>query len=243
MTIEAERPKQPRAVRRDARRNRELLVSAAREAFAAQGLNAPLDEIARRAGVGNATLYRHFPTRADLVEEVFHGALADTVTAGDAARGGEDAWRALAGYLAAVFASLAADRGTNDLMTTGISGVRSLDAVHARNRETLDLLIGRAQRQGTMRQDVTTEDLLFSLAALGRAVPALTDTAPQAWRRYLTLFLDGLRTADTPATALPAPGLTTEELADVLSSLGPHRTQAAPLHGDNGQAPGSVHGP
>ncbi|MFZ3494724.1 TetR/AcrR family transcriptional regulator [Streptomyces sp. 5.8] len=233
MPIGPERPKPPTPVRRDARRNRELLVDAARVTFAAQGLDAPLDEIARRAGVGNATLYRHFPTRADLVEEVFQGALADTMTAGDAARGAQDAWQALTGYLAVVFASLAADRGTNDLMTTGVEGVRSLDAVHAHNRETLDLLIGRAQRQGTMRHDITTEDLLFSLAALGRAVPALTDTAPRAWHRYLALLLDGLRTPGPPATTLPAPALTAEELAAVLSNLGSHRTRAAPLHTDN----------
>ncbi|MFD3805438.1 TetR/AcrR family transcriptional regulator [Streptomyces sp. NPDC058619] len=225
MTLGPERSQRPVPVRRDARRNRELLVAAARETFAAQGLDAPLDEIARRAGVGNATLYRHFPTRADLVEEVFHGALTGTVTAGDTAREADDAWHALAAYLATVFAVLAADRGTNDLMTTGVEGVPSLDAVHAHNRETMELLILRARRQGTVRPDVTTEDVLFSLAALGRAVPALTATAPQAWRRYLTLFLDGLRTAGTPPTALPAAALAPAQLADVLRDLGPHRTR------------------
>ncbi|MFD9337265.1 TetR/AcrR family transcriptional regulator [Streptomyces sp. NPDC060028] len=226
MAVGEERPeKRAVPVRRDARRNRELLVEAAREAFAAHGLDAPLDDIARRAGVGNATLYRHFPSRAALVDEVFRGALAHTVAAGEQARAAADAWQGLTGYLDVVFAGLAADRGTNDLMTTGVEGVRSLDAVHAHNRETAELLIGRAQREGSVRADIVVEDLLLALAALGRAVPALAATAPDGWRRPLALFLDGLR-ASAPAGPLPGPALTAEELGCVLRDLGPHRAKS-----------------
>lgn len=208
--------------RRDALRNRKLLVENARAVFAEQGLDAPLDEIARRAGVGNATLYRHFPTRAALVDEVFRDALTETTAAGERARTAEDAWAGLTEYLQTVFAGLAADRGTNDLMTTGLEGVTSLAAIHAHNRKTVDGLLRRGQEQGTIRLDVTTEDLLFALAALGRAVPALTTTAPDAWRRPLALFLDGLR-ARPAAPRLPAPALTSAQLGEVLLNLGPHR--------------------
>ncbi len=212
----------PTVRRRDALRNRQLLVEAAREVFAEQGLDAPLDEIARRAGVGNATLYRHFPGRAALVDEVFSGALAETTAAGERARTAEDAWTGLTGYLHTVFAGLAADRGTNDLMTTGLEGVTSLEAVHAHNRETVGGLLRRARRQGTVRADVTTEDLLFALAALGRAVPALTAVAPEGWRRPLDLLLDGLRAGPT-ATPLPASALTAGQLGEVLLNLGRQR--------------------
>ncbi|MZD04715.1 TetR family transcriptional regulator, partial [Streptomyces sp. SID5785] len=191
MTTGEHRADVPR--RRDARRNRELLVASAREVFGEQGLEAPLDVIARRAGVGNATLYRHFPTRVALVDAVFRDQLTGTIDAGERARTAPDAWAALAGYLDAVFAVLAADRGTNDLMTTGLRGVEALDAVHAHNRETLDVLLERGRAQGSVRPDATVEDVLFSLAALGRAVPALTSVAPDAWRRPLALLLDGLR--------------------------------------------------
>ncbi|MFC9652759.1 MULTISPECIES: TetR/AcrR family transcriptional regulator [unclassified Streptomyces] len=211
-------------LRRDAQRNRELLIASARDVFAEQGLDASLDEIARRAGVGNATLYRHFPDRAALIEAVFRESLGDTQRAGEEARLSDDAWAGLTTYLSSIFAGLAADRGANDLMTTGVRGVPSLEALHAENRETIGLLLARAQRQGTMRRDVTTEDLLFSLAALGRAVPALTTTAPDAWRRYLALLLDGLRAAPA-AVPLPAPPLTLDELGSVLHDLGPHRAR------------------
>lgn len=206
--------------RRDAQRNREALRAAALEAFAELGLDAPLDEIARRAGVGNATLYRHFPDRATLVESVFQDLLAEVRHMGEEARTSSDAWTGLTGYLEGVFAQLAANRAANDLMTTSIQGVASLDALHIHNRETVGLLVSRAQRQGTVRDDVVSEDLLFALAALGRVVPASAAVVPGAWRRYLALLLDGLRTQ--AARPLPAPPVTPEQLGLVLHDLGPH---------------------
>ncbi|MFS4092952.1 TetR/AcrR family transcriptional regulator [Streptomyces sp. AF1A] len=212
----------PPVGRRDALRNRKLLTDKAREVFAEQGLDAPLDEIARRAGVGNATLYRHFPTRAALVDEVFRDALSETTAAGNRARTAEDPWTGLTDYLHTVFAGLAADRGTNDLMTTNLEGVTSLEAIHAHNRTTIHELLRRGQEQGTIRTDLTTEDLLFALAALGRAVPALTTVSRDAWLRPLALLLDGLR-ARPAAPPLPAPALTSAQLGKVLLNLGPHR--------------------
>jgi AcrR family transcriptional regulator len=237
--------------RRDARRNRELLVAAAREVFAEWGLDAPWDVIARRAGVGNATLYRHFPTRAALVDAVFRDRLTGTMDAGERARAAGDAWQGLYTYLRAVFATLAADRGTNDLMTTRVEGVEALDAVHAHNRETMEVLLARGRAEGAVRGDVTVEDVLFGLAALGRAVPALTAvTGADAWQRPLALFLDSLRPPATPpapappsapaspspaapgARATPAPdlpgeALTAAQLGAVLEELGPHRAPKA----------------
>ncbi|WP_405523144.1 TetR/AcrR family transcriptional regulator [Streptomyces canus] len=209
--------------RRDARRNRELLVEAAHEVFTEQGLEAPLDVIARRAGVGNATLYRHFPSRAALVDAVFRDPLTGTMAAGEQARAASDPWEGLVGYMEAVFAVLATDRGTNDLMTTHLEGVESLQAVHAHNRATMELLLRRGREEGSIRADVTTEDVLFALAALGRAVPSLaTAVGPEAWRRPLALLLDGLR-ASPAVASLPSPTLTADELGDVLQGLGPHR--------------------
>ncbi|MEU8587369.1 helix-turn-helix domain-containing protein [Streptomyces sp. NPDC048664] len=210
--------------RRDALRNRKLLTRTAREVFAEQGLDAPLDVIARRAGVGNATLYRHFPSRAALVDEVFRDALTETMAAGTRARGTEDAWTGLTRYLHTVFAALAADRGTNDLMTTSLEGVTSLEAVHAHNRDTITDLLRRGQAQGTVRPSLTTEDVLLALAALGRVVPALGTVAPDAWTRPLALLLDGFR-AHPAVPSLPAPSLTSTQLGDVLVELGPHRGQ------------------
>ncbi|WP_173915148.1 TetR/AcrR family transcriptional regulator [Streptomyces barkulensis] len=206
-------------LRRDARRNRERLIAAAREVYAEQGVEAPLDDIARRAGVGNATLYRHFPTRGALIEAVFRDSLTETLRMGEEARLAEDPWEGLTAYLERIFEGLAADRGANDLMTTGAEGSPSLEELRAHNRETVDALLRRAQQQGAVRPDVTAEDLLFALAALGRAVPASAAVEPAAWRRCLALLLDGLRAA--PVRPLPAPPVGFGTLEQVLRELGP----------------------
>ncbi|GGY22375.1 TetR/AcrR family transcriptional regulator [Streptomyces xanthochromogenes] len=205
-------------LRKDAQRNRDLLVAAARELFAEQGLNVPLDEIAKRAGVGNATLYRRFPARGDLVEAVFHEDLTAVMAAGERARVAQDAWGALTAYLEGVCALLARDRGVGDLMTTGIEGVPTLDAVHAHNHATLSDLMRRAAADGALRTDVVTEDLLFALSALGTSLPAIESIRPGSWRRPLALLLAGFRaTAQHP---LPARALTPEETARVHRELG-----------------------
>ena len=217
-----DRPEPP-ARRRDARRNRELLIAAAHEVYSEQGVDAPLNVVARRAGFGNATLYRHFPDRAALAEAVFREVLGAVTEAGEQARLATDPWTGLTGYLDRVFTLLATDRGAGDLMTTGLAGVPSLDALHPHNLRTIAMLIGRAQENGTVRGDVTSEDLLLTLAALGRVAPALEAAAPGNWRRHLALLLDGLRAP--VAGPLPAPPLTNMQLGSFLMELG-GRTQA-----------------
>lgn len=207
-------------MRRDAERNRELILEAAREVYAEQGVEAPLDVIARRAGVGNATVYRRFPDRATLIDAVFSDALTATLHLSEEARTAHDPWRGLTAYLTRIFEGLAADRGANDLMTTRVEGIPSLDALHVHHRHTIELLLTRAQQQGTVRTDVTTEDLLLALAALGRTVPAASAVVRDSWRRHLALVLDGLR-ATAAVEPLPEPSLNDEQLTEVLHGLTP----------------------
>ncbi|MEU6663065.1 helix-turn-helix domain-containing protein [Streptomyces sp. NPDC046821] len=204
-------------MRKDAQRNRELVLASARQVYAEQGVEAPLDVIARRAGVGNATLYRRFPDRAALIEAVFHATLSAVIDAGEEARQAEDPWAGLSAYLDRVFTVLAADRGANDLMTTGIQGVPTLERLHVHNAETHRVLLERCHHQGLVRTDVVTEDLLLTLAALGRAAPALETAVPGSWRRPLALLLDGLRAEG--AHTLPTDPLTADQLASVLGEM------------------------
>ncbi|MFF4185777.1 TetR/AcrR family transcriptional regulator [Streptomyces sp. NPDC001691] len=216
--VPPESTKNPPQLRRDALRNRDLLVAAARQLFAEQGLNVPLDEIAKRAGVGNATLYRRFPARGDLVEAVFHDDLAAVMASGERARLAEDAWGALTTYLEDVCALLARDRGVGDLMTTAIEGVPTLDAIHVHNHATLSGLMRRATADGELRTDVVPEDLLFALSALGTSLPAVERVRPGSWRRHLALLLDGFRApAQRP---LPERPLTAEETDRVYREMG-----------------------
>ncbi|WP_243437759.1 helix-turn-helix domain-containing protein [Streptomyces sp. FH025] len=113
----------PGRLRRDAQRNRDLLLAAARDMFSRHGLDVPLDQIAKEAGVGNATLYRHFPTREALIAEVFADAGAGLAGAGEEALAAEDAWTGLERYFGRIFELVAADRGINDLVTQAIPAI------------------------------------------------------------------------------------------------------------------------
>ncbi|MGW2373050.1 TetR/AcrR family transcriptional regulator [Kitasatospora sp. NPDC001683] len=207
----------PGRLRRDAQRNRDLLVAAAREMFSRHGLDVPLDQIAKGAGVGNATLYRHFPTREALIAEVFADAGAGLAEAGREALAAEDAWTGLERYFERIFELVAADRGINDLVTQAIPTIPGMLEISRGHATTVGALIARAQEQGTMRRDVVTMDLLFLLGPLCRALPAATELRPDLWRRYLALLLDGFRTRATHP--LPVPPIGEEHLDRMFADL------------------------
>src|SRR5438552_14621099 len=119
-------------LRADAERNRRALLSAARMVMAEHGLDAPLDEIARRAGVGNATLYRRFPTRIDLIVAVFGERMADHVRAVEDALAEPDTWRALHNYITAVASLQVQDRGIADLVTLDVSSAPEIERLRTR---------------------------------------------------------------------------------------------------------------
>lgn len=207
----------PGRLRRDAQRNRDLLLAAAREMFSRHGLDVPLDQIAKEAGVGNATLYRNFPTREALVAEVFADAGAGLAAAGQEALAAEDAWTGLERYFERIFELVAADRGINDLVTRAIPTVPGMTEISRGHAATVGALIARAQEQGSMRRDVVTMDLLFLLGPLCRALPAATELRPDLWRRYLALLLDGFRARATHP--LPVPPVGEEHLDRMFADL------------------------
>ncbi|WP_228974375.1 TetR/AcrR family transcriptional regulator [Streptomyces sp. DH12] len=184
-------------------RNRERIVTAAREMFVESGADAPLDEIARRAGVGNATLYRHFPDRAALVHEVVVSVMARI------ARSAERAMAEEADTFDKVrrFAHEAADErigalcpmlsGTFDHDEPGIAAARG------RLEGAVQGLFQRAQTAGRLRADVAVGDLLVALSQLTRPLPgtACPDN-DQFVHRHLQLLLDGL---EAPGRS-PLPG-------------------------------------
>ncbi|SDT19868.1 transcriptional regulator, TetR family [Streptomyces sp. TLI_053] len=207
----------PARLRLDARRNRDLLLTTARDLFARHGLDVPLDRIAKEAGVGNATLYRHFPTRQALVGEVFANAASLVAEAGAEALAAEDAWRAIECYFERILELVAADRGINDLVTRSVLTAPGLLGTSRRNAATVGSLVARAQEQGTMRADVTTTDLLFVFGALCRSLPVATELRPDLWRRHLALLLDGFRVR--AAHPLPVPPVGEERLDRMFAEL------------------------
>lgn len=190
-------------MRKDAVHNRERLLRAARELFADRGLDVPLEEIARSAGVSIGTLYNRFPTRDILVEAVFADRAATVTELAERALAMDDAWQGFVAFLTGVCELQAADLGYNDLAarTVAVDGDRGFGLMGE--------ILERAQRSGDLRGDITLADMAFVLWGVAATVRATSKVAPGAWRRHLALALDGLRLA--AARPLPVPPMSTAQ--------------------------------
>lgn len=197
--------------RADALRNRERIVTAAREMFTEFGPDVPLDEIARRAGVGNATVYRNFPDRDALVREVVCSVMDRTSEAGELALAETgDAFEALERFV-----HTSADERISALcpmvQSTFDQNHPDLEAARERVEQIVEELMDRAKAAGQLRGDVGVGDLMIVVAQLSRP-PAGTNCGvnDRFVHRHLQLFLDGLR---APARSeLPGTAVTMEDL-------------------------------
>lgn len=191
-------------LRADAARNRQALIDAAGVAYSQRGLDAPLDDIARQAGVGNATLYRHFPTRCALAGAVFADTLQRVLDAAEQALDNPDPWLGFATHVKFLCRLQATDRGLADLLTTEVAGAPELEDLRRRAHTAFTRLARRAKATGALRSDFVTQDILVLLIANAGLVHRTAQTAPDAWDRFTDLALAGLRaTAQSQPTARP----------------------------------------
>ena len=181
-------------MRADARRNYGQLVEQARLAFAASGEDASLDEIARRAGVASGTLYRHFPTRLDLIEAVLAGQIAELVSLGRGLLSAEDPFGALSAWLRAALDHALTYRGLSAaVMNSALDRQQSLvSAWHAQLFEVGAALLARAREAGAVVGEADETDVLKMVGAIAWAAHDTPDSSAQAGR-LLTLLLNGLR--------------------------------------------------
>ena len=199
------------ATRSDALRNRAKLVAAARELFAESGVEVSVEEITQHAGVGMGTLYRHFPTKDELIDAVLEDAFDEII------RLAREAAAGLTGFFERLLELHAQNRGVKDIVALREHGARRADAMRARLRPLLARIVERAHEQGTLRADFTPDDLPLIFWTANRVIELTHDVAPNYWRRYLALLLDGLRPA--AATPLPAAPLTRAQLTRALGRL------------------------
>jgi len=178
-----------RPQRTDARRNYERVLAAAAEVFSESGVAAPMDEIARRAGVGNATMYRHFPTRRDLVIAVYAGEVTALCELGQSLPGTASPADALFSWLRAFITHVATKRDLPLAIPDDTTGGRSAlyRQWHDTMRTTASVLLIRAQDAGAIRDDLDIADLLAATSGIGYAA-ADDDQAT----RLLAVFRDGI---------------------------------------------------
>ena len=200
-------------LRRDARANRDRILAAARAAFAAGGVDVPVEEIAERAGVGMGTLYRRFPTKHDLVEAVIEESLDAFVAAAEEGLADDDPWTGFSGFVERVLELHVENRALREVLA-GTEHGHARDAVRRRVRPLVRRLIERAHADGSLRPDFTPEDMPLVFMTGGRVLEAARGVAPDLWRRYLGLLLDGLRAEG--ATPLPRGPLTRAQVNRLL---------------------------
>jgi AcrR family transcriptional regulator len=198
----------PRRLRADAERNRTTIVAAAQEVFAEQGLEAPLEEIAARAGVGIATLYRRFPARQQLVAAALVEKITQYADAAEQALALPDAWAGFVSFVERICELQAGDRGLSDLLSMAMPADEHVEQLRRRANDQVTELIKRAKGAGRLREDFVGEDLLLLLIASAAIVHVTRPDAPDSWRRFVALALDAFQRRDAPS--LPAPPSTAQ---------------------------------
>jgi AcrR family transcriptional regulator len=212
-------------LRRDAAANRERILDAARPLFADHGLDASMDEVARAAGVGPATLYRRFPTKEALLDAILGDALDRFQSFAEEALERDDAFAGLELLLERATQLQLENRAFLEILAFRPRVESQGKKARERIRPLIQQLIARAQEQGTLRSDFAATDFPLLLWQLGRIVETTGAFAPKLWRRYLALMLDGLRAE--AARPLPQPPPTRAQIDRAMNGAAERRR----LHG------------
>ncbi|MFJ3804706.1 TetR/AcrR family transcriptional regulator [Streptomyces sp. NPDC090088] len=210
----------PRPLRKDAELNRDRLLEAARELFAKRGLGVGLNEIARRAGVGVGTAYRHFPDKEQLIDTLFEQRLCEIVALASEALGDPDAWRGLGFFLDRWLRLHLHDRGLTQVFTNPELGPRRVGKSRDRIAPLLDAIADRAREQGHTRPDFRGTDVFFIQLTLAGLMDRSLELSPDLYRRYLAMILDGARARPDLAADLPVSALTVDQTHAVMTSRG-----------------------
>src|SRR5215213_1420251 len=200
---EAERP-----LRRDAQRNRERILAAARTLFAERGIDATLDDVAARAGVGVGTVYRRYANKDALLDELFEERIEELAALAEASLGDTDAWAALVRFLERVEELFAADRGLEQLVLHPDRGQQHLARARERLLAPIRALVERAKAEGRLRADFDAADIRIIHTMLAAVVHETHAVSPDLWRRYFVMIVDGLasrRSSPTATTVAPPP--------------------------------------
>ncbi|TCO61030.1 TetR/AcrR family transcriptional regulator [Actinocrispum wychmicini] len=184
-----------RPMRADARRNYDRLLDAAKAAFAEHGTDAPLDDIAKRAGVGSGTLYRHFPTRTDLIEAVFVQRISLMVAVAAELAEGTDPEESLRTFMRQVVEQSITYRGLAGALVVALheQGSEVARSCHTMVLEAADRLGDRAKQAGVIRADVNMRDLLKLVNGIAMAAEKDAGADPALVDRLIALILNGLR--------------------------------------------------
>jgi AcrR family transcriptional regulator len=201
-----------RPLRKDALRNRQKLLRAGREVFAARGLDASMDDVAHHAGVGVGTAYRHFANKHDLAAIIFENIVAEIAELAEQAVKTADPWEGLVGFLEATLDAQTGNRALREILTVIYADERGQH--HNTVTAPFATLVERAKAEGAIRPDAQPSDVSMIVLMLCTVSDASAVQSPYLWRRYLPTLLEGLRRDTAP---MPVAALTGEQLRAALT--------------------------
>jgi AcrR family transcriptional regulator len=214
---QSEAPHRP--LRKDAERNRQRILEAARELFAQHGLGVTLNDVAHHAGVGVGTVYRRFPDKAQLIEELFEQQLEELVAMMEDAVEDPDPWHGLTGFIRRNLELQTRDRAFREIVMGTPEGAQRVARIRARMFPIGGRLVQRAKEAGALRADFQPPDFPILIMMLTAIVDAAREVEPELWRRYLEIVLQGLRADPGPPEMLATPPLTADEVPRVMSAF------------------------
>ena len=218
--------RQTRPMRKDAAANRQRLLDAASELFAARGLGVTLNDIAHHAGVGVGTVYRRFPDKNRLIDDLFEQRLQELVGFVETAAADPDPWRGITVFLEQALELQASDRGLMELITGMPDGLERVARIRDRLFPLGSEVVRRAHASGQLRDDIEAQDLPVIQLMVTTLIDAARDVDPDLWRRYLKIILRGMSAQADREPPLGQPPLPIEEVAVVMSALGRARRYA-----------------
>jgi|SRR5581483_7493498 len=203
--------------RKDAARNRQRILDAAKELFAERGLSVTLHDIAARAGVGVGTIYRHFPDKKPLIDAIFEEHLAELTALFEQALANPDPWESIVWVHEQMLENQARNRGLKELLLgTAPQAPDRARQFRAQLHPLAAQLIERGQAAGVVRADCVTQDFGLLQTMVGAVMDAAAEVDPNLWRRYYTITLQGLRPEGAALEPLPGPPLPPEKMENLL---------------------------
>lgn len=203
-TSEMAAPDVTRSLRADARRNHEAVLAAASRLFAEQGIEAQIPDVAKLAGVGVGTVYRHFPAKDDLIAALVGEGFERLAEKARDCLKMEDPWTGISEFIRFSADIQAGDRGLCDM--TGLRpDITAAAAEAAGMPDLIERLVRRAQRDGSLRRDLTWEDVPMISCGLGSATRQQIGPATGRWPRLVEIVIDGLRAPGSSRLPRPAP--------------------------------------
>lgn len=209
-----------RPLRKDAQRNRQRVLKAARELFAIRGLEANLNDVAHHAGVGVGTVYRRFATKEELLEAIFEDAMNQLTELAETALRQPDSWHGFVWFVEQMCEVTATDRGLREMAFSKSYAGDRVTAAQERLEPALTKVVERAQADGHLRPELSGTDMpIFALLA-GEVSEFARHVDNDLWRRYVAILLDGVRYR-SDQEPVPVPALDHESLEKAMRTWEP----------------------